>query len=84
MLKIIVMSPEKLARMANQIATFFRPRPPQEAVASIAAHLSDFWEPRMRSQFFELIKKDPALFDPLVLEAAPKVRPVVGSDTPAA
>ncbi len=70
------MAPEKLARMANQIAIFFRTRTKDEAIEGIANHLSDFWEPRMRAQFFELVASQPALFDPLVREAAPKVRPV--------
>ncbi|MCC0033466.1 MAG: formate dehydrogenase subunit delta [Brucellaceae bacterium] len=70
------MSPDKLARMANQIATFFATRPHDEAVTGIAAHLSDFWEPRMRRQLFELLESQPELFQPLVREAAAKVRPV--------
>ena len=70
------MSPDKLARMANQIATFFSTRPNDEAVAGIAAHLSDFWEPRMRKQLFELLETQPGLFLPLVREASAKVRPV--------
>lgn len=70
------MSPDKLAYMANQIAGFFRSRPHDEAVAGIADHISSFWEPRMRAQFFELIASDAGKFDALVQEAAPKVRPV--------
>ena len=70
------MSPDKLARMANQIAAFFRTRPHEEAVAGIAGHLSDFWEPRMRAQFFTLLEERPDLFDPLVREASLRVRPV--------
>ena len=70
------MSPDKLARMANQIATFFATRPHDEAVTGIAAHLSDFWEPRMRKQLFELLETQPGLFLPLVREASAKVRPV--------
>lgn len=72
------MSPDKLARMANQIASFFRTRPHDEAVTGIAGHLSDFWEPRMRAQFFALLDEKPDLFDPLVREASAKVRPVSG------
>ncbi|MCC5993469.1 MAG: formate dehydrogenase subunit delta [Rhodobacteraceae bacterium] len=41
------MSPEKLVYMANQIATFFNSQPGDDQVARIAAHLGDFWEPRM-------------------------------------
>lgn len=70
------MSPDKLARMANQIATFFKSRPHPEGIDGVAGHLSDFWEPRMRAQLFELLKTNPDMFDPLVREAAGKVRPV--------
>ena len=42
------MSPEKLVRMANQIAAFHASqRGP--AARAIAAHLNDFWDPRMRA-----------------------------------
>ena len=70
------MSPDKLAYMANQIANFFRTRPHEEALAGIADHISSFWEPRMRAQFFELLKTDEGKFDPLVREAGHLVRPV--------
>ncbi|MCB1440900.1 MAG: formate dehydrogenase subunit delta [Nitratireductor sp.] len=70
------MSPDKLARMANQIAKFFETRPHDEAVEGVAAHISDFWEPRMRAQFFELLETQPGLFSGLVRDAAPKVRTV--------
>ncbi len=48
------MSPEKLVRMANQIGAFFAhqgrgPEAEEKAVAAIAKHLDDFWDPRMRS-----------------------------------
>lgn len=68
------MSPEKLAHMANQIATFFASKPHDEGVAGVAAHISDFWEPRMRAQFLEMVETGGAGLDPLVLEAAPLVR----------
>ncbi|WP_346899059.1 formate dehydrogenase subunit delta [uncultured Roseibium sp.] len=70
------MSPDKLAYMANQIANFFKTRPHEEALAGIADHISSFWEPRMRAQFFELLKTDTEKFDPLVREAGARVRPV--------
>jgi hypothetical protein len=47
------MSPDKLVRMANQIATFFHSKPHDEAVAGVADHISNFWEPRMRAQLFD-------------------------------
>ena len=38
---------DKLLRMANQIATFFRSYPEEEAVAGIQKHITAFWTPRM-------------------------------------
>lgn len=70
------MTPEKLAYMANQIAGFFKTRSHEEAVAGIADHITSFWEPRMRAQFFDLLKTDKDKFDPLVQEASGRVRPV--------
>ena len=37
------MNEPKLARMANQVTSFFRSYPEEEAVAGIRAHLKAFW-----------------------------------------
>lgn len=66
----------KLVYMANQIATFFKTQPQNEAAAGVASHISKFWEPRMRRQLFEIIEGGGGGLDPLVLEAAPSIRPV--------
>jgi formate dehydrogenase subunit delta len=42
------MSPEKLVRMANQIATFFASQPGPDKAERVAGHLRDFWGPEMR------------------------------------
>ncbi len=39
---------DKLVRMANQIALFFRSYPEKEAVAGIHNHIVAFWTPKMR------------------------------------
>jgi formate dehydrogenase subunit delta len=44
--------PEKLIRMANQIATFFMSQPEKVRVEGVATHINKFWEPRMRRQLF--------------------------------
>jgi len=36
------MSPEKMIRMANQIATFFHAKPHDQGVTGVANHISDF------------------------------------------
>ncbi len=38
---------DKLLRMANQIASFFRSYPDDEAVAGIHKHIEAFWTPKM-------------------------------------
>ncbi|WP_205749099.1 formate dehydrogenase subunit delta [Frigidibacter oleivorans] len=67
---------DKIIRMANQIATFMASRSGggAEAAEGLAAHINDFWEPRMRRQLFELIDAEAAGFEPLVREAAPHIR----------
>lgn len=72
---------DKIVRMANQIAMFMASKPLAEAREGLAAHINDFWEPRMRRQFFELVDAGHAGFLPLVLEAAPRIRrPAAGQD----
>ena len=60
----------KLVRMANQIATFFKSQPEAERVQGVATHINKFWEPRMRTAFFQLIEQGDAGFDPIVIAAA--------------
>ncbi len=68
------MSPDKLVYMANQIATFFQTRKHEEAVAGIAEHINNFWEPRMRAQFFAVVDAGGEGLKPLVVEAAARIR----------
>ena len=65
---------EKLVRMANQIATFMESKPRAEGLAGMAAHINDFWEPRMRRQLFALIDAGGAGLKPLVLDAAAQIK----------
>jgi formate dehydrogenase subunit delta len=65
---------DKLVRMANQIATFFKSKPHDEGVAGVAEHINKFWEPRMRRQFFEIVDAGGDGLMPLAMEAAPKIR----------
>ncbi len=68
------MQPEKLVRMANQIATFFATQSGEDKAARVAAHLNDFWDPRMRSALAAHIAHGGAGLDPLVVEAAGLLR----------
>ena len=67
------MSPEKMVRMANQIAAFFRSQPGDTA-ESVAGHLGDFWEPRMRRQLLDHIADGGEGLDPEVIDAAERMR----------
>ncbi|MDX1484233.1 MAG: formate dehydrogenase subunit delta [Alphaproteobacteria bacterium] len=42
-----------IVRMANQISDFFKAYPHDVAVRDTAAHLRNFWDPRMRAQLLE-------------------------------
>ncbi|ALV28579.1 formate dehydrogenase subunit delta [Pannonibacter sp. Q-1] len=68
------MSPDKLVYMANQIAKFMETKPHAEGVEGVASHINDFWEPRMRRQFFEIIDTGGEGLRPLVLEASEKIK----------
>lgn len=68
------MSPDKLVYIANQIAKFMETKPHAEGVEGVASHINDFWEPRMRRQFFEIIDTGGEGLRPLVLEASEKIR----------
>ena len=68
------MSPEKMIYMANQIATFFNTQPEPDKAGKVAAHLNDFWDPRMRRQLLDHVASGGAGLDPVVIEAATQVR----------
>ncbi len=65
---------EKITRMANQIAQFMESKPHDEGLTLLAAHINDFWEPRMRTQLFALLDQGGAGLRPLVVEAAGIIR----------
>jgi formate dehydrogenase subunit delta len=62
------MSPEKMVMMANQIATFFDSQPGDPA-EKVAAHLRDYWEPRMRAQLCSYLEAGGAGLKPSVAGA---------------
>ena len=68
------MSPDKMIYMANQIATFFNTQPDADKAGKVAAHLNDFWDPRMRRQLLDYVAGGGAGLDPVVIEAAAQVR----------
>ena len=73
----------KLVYMTNQIASFFKAMPHDEAVAGVAKHINDFWDPRMRRQFFEIVEAGGPGLSPLVVEAVGKIRKPAPAERPA-
>jgi formate dehydrogenase subunit delta len=63
------MQPEKLVRMANQIATFFETQPGTDQAARVAAHLTDFWGPEMRNALKDHAATANQDLNPLVKDA---------------
>jgi formate dehydrogenase subunit delta len=68
------MSADKLVRMANQIADFFRSQPEDSAVAGAADHMKSFWNPVMRRQIYAYLDAGGTGLDALALEAVKLMR----------
>lgn len=68
------MKTEKMVRMANQIAAFFKSQRSGDQVRNVARHINDFWEPRMRIKLAEYIAEGGGGLDPLVLQARDYLR----------
>ncbi|MCC1482495.1 formate dehydrogenase subunit delta [Roseibaca sp. Y0-43] len=64
------MSPEKMVRMANQIATFFKTQPKADAPACVAEHIKDYWDPSMRAQLCDYVEAGGEGLDDVVVRAA--------------
>jgi formate dehydrogenase subunit delta len=63
-----------LVKMANDIGGFFASGPDRdEAINSIAQHLRNFWDPRMRLQIIEYARRDDGDLVPLVREAVARL-----------
>jgi formate dehydrogenase subunit delta len=63
------MTTEKLIRMANQIAGFFRSYPDEQAVSGIQDHLVAFWTRGMRQEILTHVERGGDGLDPLVIMA---------------
>ena len=63
---------DKLIRMANQIAAFFRSQPGRPEIA-VAGHINDFWTYRMRMDLLAALRAG-APVDPIVQATAPHIR----------
>jgi formate dehydrogenase subunit delta len=67
------MSPDKLQRMANDIARNLAALG-DGAPAAIAEHLRQFWTPRMRAELLALVDAGGDGLEPLVVEATERMR----------
>jgi len=67
------MSPDKMVRMANQIATFFETQPDADKAQRVADHLKEFWEPRMLDQLAAHLDAGGGGLSPLALDGAQRV-----------
>ena len=72
------MSPDKLRYQANQIATFFASQPEAEQIDGVADHINKFWDPRMRTQLFEIADESTEGFKPILVKALGMIRRPVG------
>ncbi|WP_201836563.1 formate dehydrogenase subunit delta [Microvirga zambiensis] len=63
------MNTDKLIHKANQIASFFRSYPDDQAITGIHDHLVAFWTPGMRSALVAVTRQDGHSIDPLVAKA---------------
>jgi formate dehydrogenase subunit delta len=71
-----------LVKMANQIGDFFAPYPDRdEVVNSIALHLKNSWDPRMRRQIIEYAKGGGADLNEPVRKAVLALVPTLKVDT---
>jgi len=68
-----------LVRMANQIADQFPLHGPDAAAEAVAHHLRMFWEPHMRAHLLALVDTGSEGLDPVVVDAASRLRATVGS-----
>ncbi len=68
------MSPDKLQRMANDIARNLAALG-DGAPAAIAEHLRQFWTPRMREELLAIVDAGGAGLERLVVQAAGILRP---------
>lgn len=67
------MNKSRIVPMANQIATFFRSYPHDEAVQGVADHITSFWDPRMREELWAHLHAGGDGLVPLAQEAAEKL-----------
>jgi len=66
---IVTTTMERLVYMANQISRFFAAQPHDAAVAGVAKHITDFWDPRMRARIRAHLAAGGEGLDPITRQA---------------
>lgn len=64
---------DDLVRMSTQIAQFFEPYPPDEAVAGVQDHLLKFWDPSMRTALCAIRHANTPALHPIVAKAVDRL-----------
>ena len=67
------MESDRLVRMANQIADFFKAYPEADAITQVEKHLRLFWDPRMRQALTAHLASGGAGLQPIALTAAKRL-----------
>lgn len=70
----VPIGPEKLIRMAAEIADFFKSYPDERATREIAEHINLFWTPKMREAFLTAAKQPEHRLPPLLMAASQKIK----------
>ena len=70
----VVVGPEKLIRMAQEIANFFKMYPEARAIDGIATHINKFWTPNMREAFLAASAEPEYRLPPLLMAAREKIK----------
>lgn len=73
---------ERLVRMANQIAAFFRTYPDREAVNGVRKHIASFWTPKMRRSLTAYLPEAGDKVDWIVVKALTQPIIPVGEEAP--
>ncbi len=60
-------------RMGNDIARQLAHLPPEQAAAEIAAHVTRFWDPRMRRELLTHLGQGDPSMDPLLVAASERL-----------
>jgi formate dehydrogenase subunit delta len=66
--------PEKLIRMATEIADYFKAYPETKAAEEIASHINHFWTPKMREDFIAAASAPEYRLSPLLLAASERIK----------